>query len=219
MEQARFSQTPGGVEVNGFFLVQWWAVGDDLISAPETLAYSCDPHQSASPPVIWELLSTLTFFSWYMKLTNRSHLFGEKKKKKQQQKRWVTTSECTELPDLHISASRVECSCLCDRRSGQCGPLYCTRPPGAACLQVSGLWLVPEVRLNMVGFHVFSQPLHHTRSHKDLCLTSRMVTSFSFSFPSLFFTCVFLVSTHTTLSFTSDLDKHQKKKKSILQWN
>ncbi|KAG7216784.1 hypothetical protein INR49_021182 [Caranx melampygus] len=36
--------------------------------------------------------------------------------------------------------------------------------------------------------------------------TSRMVTSFSFNFPALFFTCVFLVSTHTTLSFTSDLD-------------
>lgn len=39
-------------------------------------------------------------------------------------------------------------------------------------------------------------------------LTSRMVISFSFSFPALFLTCVFLVSTHTTLSFTSDLDTH-----------
>lgn len=35
-----------------------------------------------------------------------------------------------------------------------------------------------------------------------------MVISFSFSFPALFFTWVFLVSTHTTLSFTSDLDAH-----------
>lgn len=38
--------------------------------------------------------------------------------------------------------------------------------------------------------------------------TSRMVISFSFSFPALFFTWVFLVSTHTTLSFTSDLETH-----------
>lgn len=36
--------------------------------------------------------------------------------------------------------------------------------------------------------------------------TSRMVISFSFSFPALFLTWVFLVSTHTTLSFTSDLN-------------
>ena len=35
--------------------------------------------------------------------------------------------------------------------------------------------------------------------------TSRMVTSLSFSFPAVFFTCVFLVSTHTTFSFTADL--------------
>lgn len=42
----------------------------------------------------------------------------------------------------------------------------------------------------------------------SLSHTSRMVISFSFSFPALFFTCVFLVSTHTTLSFTSDLDTH-----------
>lgn len=39
--------------------------------------------------------------------------------------------------------------------------------------------------------------------------TSRMVISFSFSFPALFLTCVFLVSTHTTLSFTSDLRTHK----------
>lgn len=39
--------------------------------------------------------------------------------------------------------------------------------------------------------------------------TSRMVISFSFSFPALFLTCVFLVSTHTTLSFTSDLHTHK----------
>lgn len=32
-----------------------------------------------------------------------------------------------------------------------------------------------------------------------------MVISFSFSLPALFFTCVFFVSTQTTLSFTSDL--------------
>ncbi len=38
--------------------------------------------------------------------------------------------------------------------------------------------------------------------------TSRMTISFSFSFPALFLTWVFLVSTHTTLSFTSDLDTH-----------
>lgn len=41
--------------------------------------------------------------------------------------------------------------------------------------------------------------------------TSRMVISFSFSFPALFFTCVFLVSTHTTLSFTSDLDTRENR--------
>lgn len=38
-----------------------------------------------------------------------------------------------------------------------------------------------------------------------------MVTSFSLSFPALFLTCVFLVSTQTTLSFTSDLDTQAHK--------
>ncbi len=46
-----------------------------------------------------------------------------------------------------------------------------------------------------------------------------MVISFSFSFPALFFTCVFLVSTHTTLSFTSDLDTHTHTHVNKSAWN
>lgn len=65
------------------------------------------------------------------------------------------------------------------------------------------------------GLWAFTRTYSRRTAPNDFCacslrqtetrFTSRTVISFSFSFPALFFTCVFLVSTHTTLSFTSDL--------------
>lgn len=48
--------------------------------------------------------------------------------------------------------------------------------------------------------------------------TSKTVVSFSFSFPSLSFTLVFVVSTHTTLSFTSDLAQPRVKNEWKIRW-
>lgn len=75
--------------------------------------------------------------------------------------------------------------------------------------------LLQRLVSGLLGFHPHLQEekpsgrYSSARTHRAAAgptRTSRTVISFSFSFPALLLTWVFLVSTHTTRSFTSDLD-------------
>lgn len=177
------------------------------MSAPEALAQLCDPHQSHRSLVFGDADADVSYIM--MLIRTQSH--QQTTLKAQQMCVFILNSRKV-LQHLHISTAG--CSSQCGRRSGRCAPRCCTGPPGAVSLQASGLlpWPVGEEHMLTAFYATTSNILVFiSRWIKTKCedgFTSRMVVSFSFSFPALFFTCVFLVSTHTTLSFTSDLNTH-----------
>lgn len=185
--------------LQAFIWILMWCFCDDVTSVPEVLTRHCDAHES------WQF-TWLTFGPRLCKYFAKNNITRSLKKRNQANAGYIYS-----FTGGYLYISMAGCSFQCGRRSGQCGPQCCTAPPGAVYLLASGLLPSPareallliSIHVTPLNFCLYPRTSAQRKTVNDF--TSRTVVSFSFIFPALFFTCVFLVSTHTTLSFTSDL--------------